>query len=1322
MSKSNQSSILNFIVIILLAGILMASCSQEADQSEKEPSQTEDQVDQILADQPEEVHQPDTENVTFWGFDNGFPPDVEYSPDWQFNDGNAITSLPAQSMFSIRQWQNFDLFSRLHIEEGTLVGFFFRAGEQGSHQVLLEPGFAILRIESATPAGLLVGPYPFEPGWYEIHIAVQDQNVSLSINGETIFEFPELDITTPGNIGVVNQGEGPLAIDFIEIHSSDAVHAIQPGEEEAGESGLPLASGEPTIVIRQGPVASLIEIGTPDEHFNVTVRGQAGSVKPNSLVIVANLETTRVYYADALDDGSFQVKLTAFPGSTIQVKHAESIFSPEERNEILQIGRSNEVILEWLNATAGTIMQVPYPSVSQTNEIPFSVSGSVAPSKGLYWFFDGNIEPVNTDPQTLQWIVSGTFYVTSPELLNKVNPQELEVFMNMSLVRHFDEYGEQTAVRKYLVSDFLSSTGFPVFHGEIPWSPISAHFPLQTWTQVSEDTLAVEVIQELANYERIPIPSGYYSFRLEVGTPEGGEAILSDGPTMRSGIVFANGGNDLPLVKVGEPSAPHLFWGLLTDTLHEATRGTLARDDQERIGLLSLISFQDQKYVLPMLDPRTGAPQNYRLEPFLPLVAYGDRGLPNPPTIDFAFPSGQLEVLVTRPDGGTDSLGPAPFVQSVNATPSYDFGKVKDYSNGGGALQDVYQLTTLEEEFNYRFDQYGHYVIEMTGSVDDVQGNTYTGGGTYDLYVARPLKLYTGMLPASPFVEGDRFSPSLQVYPRLPVDVELKLVFLPNSDPERAITRVYTGQANQFGYFFPDDVDPFMFNAGGEYRVDVTAQYKDEQGTVWMGSATWGNVVENKDTTLIAHGVRGLDSPAAYSAWFFHQNLEVYEIAHTFYPYFSGDIFWGQEIQAEHVKGADAIIPGVSIEDTTGEIYEILRTNWITKAHAAIDVPDGRFRTAMELGEVRLFSTTSTGYGLDYFPEQINQYGYVYQTSERPDARVHESVSEGTIPIGYWRFLATYGDQVGVEGDLPNDLKWQFGSAVFRDVDRNINQYAVYGSLWVLIPTDDPVGARVTPPFQGATGGPNGGPILTLKGEDIDLLYLPRNGFPGQVLEVGDVLSFSGHVGPPLNSKLTITVTSPTGEQRIISGQADKIGYFYQPKDDFIVDTPGVWKVHVSVVHDGLTSSGPTMEPYPTGTVLGSAQGSYYVFVAGEDSPRARISSPTEGFLTISSIPMPSINFTGQLPDGFENANYTYTIAMPGFILEQGQGTTSGETFSILYDPVKLHEEFPNLDLTAYDDMRHGLADQVWITAFFEKDGRFAPLTITLNGEEVFGK
>jgi hypothetical protein len=889
-------------------------------------------------------------------------------------------------------------------------------------------------------------------------------------------------------------------------------------------------------------------------------------------------------------------------------------------------------------------------------------------------------------------------------------------------VRHFDDEGNHNVVRKYLVSDFLTPTGFPIYHGEIPWTSIAGGGIDFVWHEAGPDTLAADVQIDLVNERRIPLSDGVYGLAIEVAGWDPVVLPPSEGPTMRTGVVFGPGGFYSPVFELGNSADPHLHWGLLTDTLHEATRGTIAREDRERISLMPMISLQDEAFVIPRDNPKTGERETYRLEPYLPLIAYGDRGIPSPPTIEFVFPSGELKVSVRRPDGSTDLLGPATFVQSVNTTPSYDFGKVLDYSIGGGALQEVYQLTTLAEEFAYQFDQYGHYVIEMTGSIDDVDGNTYTGGGTYDVYVARPLKLTAGMLPSAPFIEGDVFSPSLQVYPRMPVEVDIRLTFLPNSSAERAIEITYNGSANPYGYYFPTDHEPFVFQDGGEYRVDITAQYTDEVGTLWMGSATYGNVVENQDTPLIAHGSRGLDNPEINNLWFFHQQLDVDTIQHTFFPYYSGDIFWGHDAQGDDstVKGADAIIPGVSLEDTSGDIYQLLQQSWNRGAHAIFELPDGKLESAIAAGEVRPFSATSSGYDLSWFPEQINQYGYVYQSSQRPDARVHESLSEGVIPIGYWRYVGTYGDQVGVEGDLPNDLKWQFGGVVFRDQQRDINEYAAYGSLWVLLPNDDATGARVTPPFQGATGGPNGGPILTLKGEEIDLFFLPRSGFPGQILEVGDVLAFSGYVGPPLDSKLTISVTSPSGRTITVTGQANHVGYFYHSQDDLIVDEPGVWVIDLEVLHDGMTSSGPTMAPYPTGRVLGAAEGKYEIYVVEPGVGVAEVTTPTPGFIEVERSPIPAVEFKGVVPPGFENAAFRYTIAMPGFILEQGAGTVEGTNFSLTYDPIALNRDFPNLDLTAYDDIRPGLADQVWISILFEADRRSLPQMITLRGEEIF--
>ncbi len=1313
MNRQYNFSPIRLSAACLLMGLLLGSCGG--------PAPTEP----LAGPEAEEIALPESPsqgNVSFWGFDQGTPEGWEVGPAWIFEEGSALTDQPGEGLFSPGIWQDFDLNTRVRVEEGTIFALLFRAGEEGFNQLLFETDAVALMSEQQGEVALLMEqPYSLEPGWREINLIVRGGEVTLLSETGVILESGGLGVLDPGAVGFVNHSDAGLAVDFVEVHDVlEADMAEEQEEPSQGEFGDDAAGAFEVLdfVLDEPPKAELIEFDISDEGFSVTVTGKPGSVEANSLVAVTNLDTTRLYFAPADDQGAFQIELFAFPGSSIMVKHATP--HPEERQQLLNKTETEEVISEWLNTTAGTILRVPVHSSSpQADVIPFSVSGFTTPGNVAYWHLSGEIYLQNRTPDALQLDVKATFYLASRDLQSRIDPAAFELGVHTKLVRHFDANGDQDVIRKYMVSDFLSPTGFPIYHGDYPWSPIPYLHTVQEWRSVSEEILAADLEFTLANEDRLPLTDGYYGLQFEVNNPPGLEGNTFPGLVQRSGIFYANGGFYSPIFKVGEPEPPHLYWTLLTDTLHEATRGTTPRDDQDRIMLLPMISLQDHNFVLPREDPRSGEALSYRLEPFLPLLAYGDRGVPNPPTIDFAFPSGELQVTVTKPDGSQDVLGPAPFRQSVSATPGFDFGKVRDYSNGGGAMQEVYQLTTLEDSFGYTFEQYGHHVIVMVGTIEDVHGNSYTGGGTYDLWVARPLKIRSGTLPAVPFLEGDSFMPSLQVYPRVPAEVEIKLGYLPDSSLERAVTKKFTGRANEYGYFFPGEEEPFVFEGGGEYRVDITVSYQDEEGTLWMGTATWGNVVENRDTPLIAHGIRGLDSPEYKNLWFFHDQLDVAEVLHTFFPYYSGDIFWGIDLEDLPSKGANSIIPGVSLEDTSGAIYDILKTNWETKVHGGYTYGYD-IDTMVQNREVIPFTTTSSGLGLELFPEQINQYGYAYYTSERPGARVHEALGEGNIPVGYWRYSGTYGDQAGVMGDLPNDLKWQYGGVVFRDLDRGIAEYAAYASLWVLLPDDDPIGGRVTPPFQGATGGPNGGPIMTLKGEEIDLLFLPRSGFPGQVLEVGDTLAVSGHVGPPLDSRVTVTVTSPGGEVREISGQADKVGYFYQPEGNLVVEEPGVWTVKIEVVHEGMTSSGPTAAPYPKGGVLGTAKGSYQIYVVDEGARRPTLREPAPGYLTIREVPLPPVVFRGELPEGFENARFSYTIAMPGFLLEQGEGMSEGGSFQLAYDPERLHEEYPNIDLTAYDALRPGLADQIWITALFEANGEYLPLTITLLGEEVF--
>ena len=74
---------------------------------------------------------------------------------------------------------------------------------------------------------------------------------------------------------------------------------------------------------------------------------------------------------------------------------------------------------------------------------------------------------------------------------------------------------------------------------------------------------------------------------------------------------------------------------------------------------------------------------------------------------------------------------------------------------------------------------------------------------------------------------------------------------MPDSERDRLVDRTVRGRANRFGYFHPPDA-AIAISQPGEYRVDVTASFVDEQGTLWMGSRTWGGVVAATPPAIIA--------------------------------------------------------------------------------------------------------------------------------------------------------------------------------------------------------------------------------------------------------------------------------------------------------------------------------------------------------------------------------------------------------------------------------------------------------------------------------------
>ena len=102
-----------------------------------------------------------------------------------------------------------------------------------------------------------------------------------------------------------------------------------------------------------------------------------------------------------------------------------------------------------------------------------------------------------------------------------------------------------------------------------------------------------------------------------------------------------------------------------------------------------------------------------------------------------------------------------------------------------------------------------------------------------------------------------------------------------------------------------------------------------------------------------------------------------------------------------------------------------------------------------------------------------------------------------------------------------------------------------------------------------------------------------------------------------------------------------------------------------------------------------------------------------------------ALHFFPRIPDGWSDVDGVYTISMPGFILEEGTLEPGEEVLEVVYDPARLQEDFPNIDLTERGEGEPGLSDEVFISVLLsgtDASGQrvHAAKTITLVGEDIY--
>jgi len=1048
------------------------------------------------------------------------------------------------------------------------------------------------------------------------------------------------------------------------------------------------------------------------------------------MVRIVSLATADEVATEVRADGSFAAPLFAPPGSALQIS-TMMLGSDELPPELRRAMRRNGCItpsdmphaemFEGMigshpSCSPGAIIPIVQESVSQT-EWPAFVRkvGRQCWLLGSARTFDADVESgESVDLEVRLSVVYGSDETA-------VSAPAKSPRMHFALHRLFDKDGRQRAFGRQPVSDVLAPSGLPIeTHGEIvaeprpdgreEWHLGGTGLPVPHWLDDPGRWRVGDGRAELTQRWKIEIPThtptGLYGLAAtiwDVGDPEFDTGEPTGGPWC------------LGYLRIGKPAPPRLSCMLLGSTGTGGSRGTIAREDVGQFAINTKIVFTPEKLIIPRDDAYTNSPVVYPLDPYVPMISMAHRPAPviPKPLIPFDFRESTLTVTVTAPDGDVETLGPSPLVVGQNdlsvlrpdfvlrhrimapVPPTY----------GNPSASDMYHLSG-RGAFDFAFKQYGRYQVELDGRIKDVMGTPYRIAGTYDVYVAEPLDLEVFPELGTPLELDVRLNPQVRIMPPMPADVEIRWRHYPYSDTERVVERTFAGKANRWGVFIPRPSEaPLQFKHPGEYVCDVTVRHAGNDGTLWMACRKGASVVVTPDSNVVVHGERGNRSPTARwrARWFLagdnrfvappaetppelpwdassEERLDRVDLGHTCLPYESGDVAWlGHRMNF-------SLFPGITFEDPEGTISELIERRWPSVREGAgregLYPYDLKPEDRRAIGEMPYVCMTSTGLPPSIRPEDIDQWGYFYSISWRPGVAVRSLIAEDAQPVGYWFFDDPYAHQFGngPQGDLPGDVKMNYGGGVFRDKTSGVTHYGGYASMLVLIDGSDPLGARVLPPFDGQVpGSPPSGPLLEIGGKryDVFLTFGPLS--PCAVLGVGDRLSVSGVVWPPVSGHVEGQIVAPSGKRIEYTTRSSPMGLFDYAGP--VADEPGVWTITAEGVCSGKTSLGVITEllppeKWPRGGGVGLVDTRFEVPVVPRDSERIAFDIPPG---SRANPPLPLV-IRGHLPFGVLAKRVNVLASLPGQVVDHQVVTADDGTFEYVYDPIELRKRFSNID------------------------------------------
>ncbi len=139
-----------------------------------------------------------------------------------------------------------------------------------------------------------------------------------------------------------------------------------------------------------------------------------------------------------------------------------------------------------------------------------------------------------------------------------------------------------------------------------------------------------------------------------------------------------------------------------------------------------------------------------------------------------------------------------------------------------------------------------------------------------------------------------------------------------------------------------------------------------------------------------------------------------------------------------------------------------------------------------------------------------------------------------------------------------------------------------------------------------------------------------------------------------------------------------------------MVDQPGVYRVKVKVEHQGKT-----------GDVVGSGDGEFFHFAIPPDTPQLLdVGLPAASGVAYGekiSIPL-------SWPETLTNARITYSLMMPGALLDEGAREVASHRTVFEMDPSRLAYQYPFIDTRDHSSGEKIYADTIIATILLEAE------------------